>query len=154
MAFTHAQLAKKLGVSESTIAYWKRNGCPTDGTLAQIQRWREEWDAKDPRKLGPSTDPDLANLRKSSILEDVLERRERRQVAALKRQQLEGSLVPIDAAKRLVVKLGERAQAKALALPKARAKAFVGVAGAAEAERLLDAFVRDVLAALAGAGAD
>jgi phage terminase Nu1 subunit (DNA packaging protein) len=151
MAFTHAKLAKLLDVSESTISFWKRKGCPVRGTLDQVKKWREEFDATNVRKQGPSIDPLLRRASRAEAVARAQERTESAKIRKIDRLAKERALVPIEEVRKLISKISERSRALALAIPKNRAKDFLGIATTLDAERKLDQLVRDVLAAIAEA---
>jgi hypothetical protein len=147
---TFQQIGDALGVSASTVGYWKTKGCPVRSSLAAIKKWRDEWEASNPRKQTYAADPQLLQLRKALVASQLAESQERVKAATLKRMKEENKLVPIEEARKLIGKFAEKARALALSLPKVRAEAFVGLEDDAAAELALDGFVRDVLAALAG----
>jgi phage terminase Nu1 subunit (DNA packaging protein) len=149
MPLTHDQIAKRFNVSASTVSYWKSKGCPVRGTVAQIDKWRKEFEATNPRKSGPTSDPQLAQIKKALLAQQLAETRSKAAISELKRQRMEGSLVPIQEAKALIGKIVDRARTAALNLPKTHAKKFVGLKDERAAQKQIDALVRDVLAVLA-----
>jgi len=151
MAWTHAQLAKKFGVSPATIGYWKSQGCPVKGSIEQIAAWREEFNARDPRKQGPTADAQIAQLKRFLLIAETKKAQEAGKLAELKRLRMEGELVPIEEAKKLIAALTSQARTRALNLVKTHAAKFVGLKSQVAAERALDELIRQVVAAMSSA---
>lgn len=154
MAWTYHQLAKKFDVAESTIGHWKKQGCPVRGTVEQIRKWLETYEANNPRKQAAVSDPQLAAAKKARALADAKRASEDAKIAELKRMAMERSLVPIAQARALVEVLAERARSRALNVGKSWARKFVGLKDAKAAELKLEELVREIVKALQEATAD
>lgn len=154
MAFTHAQLAKRFGVSAATISYWKSKGCPVRSTFAAIDAWRQDFEATNPRKQGPAADPQIARLKKALLAAELSDRLAAGEIKKLKQAAMERSLVPIAEAKELIGNIVDQARTRAMNLPKTHAKKFVGLADVAAAEAAIESLVRDLAAVFQSAVED
>jgi len=143
MRLTAKQLAEHYGVEERTVTNWvnSKPPCPSrkEGNRrffdsVQVAAWRE---AKIRHEAaGEELDFEKARARKMSADAELAE---------LELARVRGEQVPIDSFRETVSDIATRIRAQLLAAPGRYSARVVGMTTLPEAQRALDAVVRDVL---------